>query len=402
MLELLFALALGIVLGVVCGILPGLHPNNTIPFVLGFSFLFEPVQAAIILIAAGVSNSFVNFIPSIFVGAPDAGSELSALPGHRMMMQGRGFEAVRLTVIGGLGAVFLSILLLPVFSFVFPLLYRLMRPVLHWILLAVVFYMVVGEEGTKGKMLAVYVLLVSGLLGYLLLDVLSIRDPLLPMLSGLFGLPMLLLSVKDKVRLPEGMSFGYESIGRKAILSSVSVGSIAGMLAGLLPGVGSSQATVIAQEAVGEKSDKKFLMAIGGVAVSDVIYSVLALYLLGNARSGIAVAVGNLMAVGLDQVLLFLSVIVASAGIGAYLTLRLTKTAVAFLRRTNYSKLCLLAFASMIGMIYFFSDLTGVAIALVALSIGLIPNVAGIKRSHCMGCLIIPTIIFFAAASASI
>ncbi|MEM5804304.1 MAG: tripartite tricarboxylate transporter permease [Candidatus Aenigmatarchaeota archaeon] len=399
MLELLLALAFGILLGVICGIMPGLHPNNTIPIIFGLSFLFDPMQAAVVLIAAGVSNSFVNFIPSIFVGAPDAGAELSALPGHRMLLAGRGFEAVRLTVLGGLGAVLLSVALLPAFSVVFPLLYRLARPVLHWLLLVVVFYMVAGEEGLKGKAIALYVIAVSGALGYFLLDVVSVNGALFPLLSGMFGLPMLLLAVKDKVRLPEGMSFEHEKIGKKDLLSSVGVGSIAGVLAGLLPGIGSSQATVLAQEAVGRGSDRKFLIAMGGVAVSDVVYSIIALYILGNARSGIAVAVGNLVSVGLGQVLLFLSVVLAAAGIGACMTLKMSRLAVAFLRRVDYAKLCMLTFAGVLAMTAWFSGPAGVAISLVALSIGLIPNIAGVKRSHCMGCLLVPTIMFFAQLS---
>ena len=86
MLELLLALAFGIAVGTVCGLLPGLHPNNAIPIILGLSFLFPPLSAAIILISAGIVNSFVAFIPSILIGAPEGDNALSALPGHRLLM----------------------------------------------------------------------------------------------------------------------------------------------------------------------------------------------------------------------------------------------------------------------------------------------------------------------------
>ncbi|MFQ6009926.1 MAG: tripartite tricarboxylate transporter permease [Candidatus Aenigmatarchaeota archaeon] len=399
MIELLFAVMLGLFVGCACGIFPGLHPNSTIPIILGFSFLFQPLEAAIILISAGVTNSFVSFIPAVFLGAPEADSALSVLPGHRLLLQGRGFEAVRLTVVGGLGATFLAILLLPVFSLTIPSVYHLIRPVLHWILLALVFYMIMGEEGFKNKILAAYVFLLSGMLGYVAINYMSVKEILFPLLTGLFGLPLLLLSVKRNVKLPESFSFEYERIKRRSVISGIGIGSLAGIIAGLLPGLGSSQATVIAQEAVGHKSDRNFLIAIGGVNTSDVIYSLLALYLIGNARSGIAVAVGNMIAVGFNHVLLFLCVIVASAGVAAYITIRMTRKFVFFLKRMDYRRLCLHIFVLLFALVAIFSGSTGLVVALVALSIGLIPNIVGIKRSHCMGCLLLPTILLFAGLS---
>ena len=120
MMELFIVFLLGTFIGCFCGFVPGLHPNSTIPVVFAFSFLFQPIEAAVILVSAGVANSFVSFIPAIFLGAPEAGSALSVLPGHRLLMQGRGFEAVRLTVIGGMGAMFLAVLMLPLFSVYLP------------------------------------------------------------------------------------------------------------------------------------------------------------------------------------------------------------------------------------------------------------------------------------------
>ena len=399
MLELMFALLVGLMLGCFCGIIPGLHPNTMIPIVLAMSFLFHPLEAAVVLISAGVANSFVSFIPAIFLGAPEADSALSVLPGHKLLLQGRGFEAVRLTVLGGLGAVFLAILLLPLFSLTVPSLYHLMRPLLHWLLLALVVYMVIGESGLKKKLLAIYVFMLSGALGYVSINMLSVKDVLFPLLSGLFGLPLLLLSARKNVSLPEVFSFKYENIRKRSLLSGIGIGSLAGILAGLLPGIGSSQAAVVAQEAVGHKSDRGFLVAIGGVNTSDMIYSLLALFLIGNARSGIAVAVGSMFAVGLNHVLLFLCVILASAGIASYMTIVLTGKFVSFLKAIDYSKLCFRIFLMLLSLVVIFSGPQGVIVAMVALSIGLIPNLVGIKRSHCMGCLLLPTILFFAGIS---
>ena len=110
MFELFAALFLGMAVGVITGLLPGLHPNTLIPFFLALPFTLDPVSAVVMLVSAGVTNTFVNFIPSILIGAPEADSVMSVLPGHRLLLEGRGYEAIKLSVIGGLGATLFAIL----------------------------------------------------------------------------------------------------------------------------------------------------------------------------------------------------------------------------------------------------------------------------------------------------
>lgn len=394
MLDLLLALAFGIALGVVCGLLPGLHPNNTIPIILGLSFLFPPLSAAIVLISAGVVNSFVSFIPSILIGAPEGGSELSVLPGHRLLLQGKGYEALRLTVIGGFSSVLFATATLPVFVMAIPFLYGALRPNIHFLLIFAAAYMVFSEKG-KGKFFAALVFALSGALGYLALDLIRAGNGILfPLLSGLFGLPALLLSIKNRTVLPETFSFESEPLRKRKILKPAVVGSLAGVIAGLLPGIGSSQATVLAQ--AGERDEKSFLMALGGVNVVDVVYSLLALWLIGNARSGIAAAAGALVKVDFNMVLVFISAALASAGMGAFLTLKLSRRAMFALKQVNYQRLCFYVFAFVCVLVFAFTGFLGLAVAGIALSVGMIPNIANVRRSHAMGCLILPTILFFA------
>ncbi|MFZ3076831.1 MAG: tripartite tricarboxylate transporter permease [Candidatus Aenigmatarchaeota archaeon] len=391
MFELLLALAFGIAVGTVCGLVPGLHPNNTIPIILGLSFLFPPLSAAIVLISAGIVNSFVAFIPSILIGAPEGDNALSALPGHRLLMQGRGYEALKLTVVGGFTSVLFAMFTLPIFVLVLPSLYNFLRPNIHFLLIFVVAYMIFSEKG-KGKIFAAAVFFLSGILGYLVLDVINIgSESLFPMLSGLFGLPMLLLAVKSRTRLPE--TFSFESESTRIQWKPAIIGSLAGVIAGLLPGIGSSQSTVLAQ--AGNKDERTFLMAIAGVNVVDIMYSILALWIIGNPRSGIAVAVGTLVSIDMNMVLIFLSAILASAGAGAFLTLALSRSAVFAIRKIDYQRLCLYTFAFICVLIFAFTGFFGLAVAGIALSIGLIPNLANIRKSHAMGCLILPTILFF-------
>ncbi len=401
MIEIVFALGIGVALGILAGLIPGLHQNNFIPIILGASFLFEPFPAAIILISAAVVNSFVNYIPSILLGAPEDSSALSVLPGHRLLLAGRGYEAIRLTVIGNfLGAVF-AVLSLPLFTMIVPELYDIVRPNLFWILSFVVVYMIFSERSLKQMFFAVLVFALSGALGLIVLNNYP-NDFLFPMLAGLFGLPMLLLSFQQKTNFPENFSFETEKLKKRIIASAVSIGSLAGIIAGLLPGVGNAQATLIAQEAVGsqkispELSARKFLISIGSVNMADFIYSLFALFLISRPRSGIAVAVEQLMKnVGLNEILIFIGIILVSATIGGLITLLLARHALFFMRRVFYPRLSIAVFIFIFCLVFIFTGSVGIFVSLTALAIGLVANLSGVKRSHAMGCLLLPTILFF-------
>ena len=148
-----------------------------------------------------------------------------------------------------------------------------------------------------------------------------------------------------------------------------------------------------------DKDGRKFLVSIGAVSSSDLVYSLLALYLIGNPRSGIAVAVSKLIKVGFHEMILLICVIAMSAGIGVILTLKLTKISMKFLQKVNYQKLCLFTMVFIYALILLFSGVFGVIIATIAMCVGLIPNYTNVRRTHSMGCLLLPTICFFMEVS---
>jgi len=394
MLDLLLALLIGILLGVIAGLLPGLHPNNTIPIILGLSFLFDPLSASIILLTSGVVNSFISFIPSILLGAPEESTVLGVLPGHKLLLEGRGFEAIKLCVVGCFGGVLFSVFSLPLFAIIIPTLYNFIRPNVHWALIFVVFYMIISEKG-KNKIYSLIVFVLSGLLGLLVLNNFS-DSMLFPLLTGLFGLPMLLLSIFEKTKIPEKFSFEEEKIEKKSLLSCIGIGSLAGIAAGLLPGVGSTQSTILTQQLFQRKRDERsFLISIGAITSSDIVYSILSLWLIGNPRSGIAVGISNLLEVGFKEVIIFICFILISAAIATIIALQITKFSLRFLRKINYQKLCIVTFLFLFGLTILFSGFIGILVLITSLVIGLIPNKIGIKRTHMMGCLLLPTILFF-------
>ena len=188
MLIILLALSLGVLLGLIAGLLPGLHPNTTIPMIIGLSSVFGPLPTAIILVSSGVINTFTNFIPSILLGAPEESTALGVLPGHKLLLEGRGYEAIKLCVVGSLGGVLFAVMTLPFFVFIIPKLYEVIRPHVHWLLISVIGYLIIEENG-RYVLYAFGYFMLAGILGMVVLN--SLGDfVLFPLLTGLFGLPL--------------------------------------------------------------------------------------------------------------------------------------------------------------------------------------------------------------------
>jgi putative membrane protein len=394
MLELMLAMLLGSVLGIVAGILPGLHPNTIVPIVIGLSPIFGAMPTAIILVSAGVINTFINFIPSILLGAPEDSTALGVLPGHKLLLEGRGYEAIKLCIVGCLGGILFAIVTLPAFSFIMPFLYGVIRPHIHWLLILVIGYLIIEESGKKIFHALLYFLL-AGFLGLIVLN--NFGDSILfPLLTGLFGLPMMLASIFEKTALPDKFTYDEDKMDRKSVLSCIGVGSLAGIIAGLLPGIGSTQSTILTQQIFKKGNDsRQFLISIGAITSCDIVYSIFALWLINNPRSGIAIGVGKLLEVGLGEILIFIAVILTSAAIATIVSLKITKLMLGLLKKIDYRKMCISVLVFLLALTVIFSGIAGLGILIVSTAVGLIPNYVNIRRTYGMGCLLLPTILFF-------
>ena len=102
MLDVLIAILCGVLSGIITGLIPGIHVNLISVLLLSFSPLLLPftgiTSLLVYIISLSITHSFLDSIPSIYLGAPDAGQELNVLPGHRLLHQGMGHSAILYTV----------------------------------------------------------------------------------------------------------------------------------------------------------------------------------------------------------------------------------------------------------------------------------------------------------------
>ena len=394
--EIFLAILVGCLLGIITGITPGIHINLVSVIILSLSpFLSQHVSVltlAVVIIAMSITHTFLDALPSIFLGAPDSGLELSVLPGHKLLLEGRGYEAVVLTAIGSLFAVIMMVAFapigLPFIKWVYPLIQRFIPYVLIFFSLLLIY------REKKSRTLALIIFLLAGVLGLITLN-LQLKEPLFPLLSGLFGISILLTSVFQKTKIPK-QKFTEVTLSGKEISKAMGSGFFASFLLGLFPGLGASQAAIVATSGQKEIKPEKFLVIVGGINTFVMIVSFLALYSIDKARSGSVVVISKLLEnFTLNHLALFLAASLISSGIATYLTLKFAKLFSKLMSKVNYNKLCLFIILLIIVLVAILTGWIGLFVLIVSTSIGLIPNLAGIGKNHLMGCLILPVILFF-------
>ena len=117
------ASVIGSLAGMFTGLVPGIHVN-TLASVMLMAYpalvpaisdrvdpAWTPMLVAVLIVSASVVHSFVDFVPSVFTGAPDPDEVLSVLPGHRLLMEGRGMAAVRSAAVGSIVGAFSALIL---------------------------------------------------------------------------------------------------------------------------------------------------------------------------------------------------------------------------------------------------------------------------------------------------
>ena len=177
---------------------------------------------------------------------------------------------------------------------------------------------------------------------------------------GLFGISTILFSLNDSSTLPAQNPFYTLNLDYNKF-KSIFAGGITGAILGFLPGFGPAQGTIIAQAASGTNDNEdddtvNFLLATSGLNISDCLFSLIAIYIIGNPRSGIAVYMSYLIS------------------------------------EMNINHLEILY----VFIFYYEAPVVYMTIALItSTALGMLPHYIGVGKSHLMGVLIIPAIVIY-------
>jgi len=392
LLEIIIALIVGIIAGTLTGLIPGIHINLVGIFLVSLSASFlsslNPVYLIIFIASMAITHTFIDFIPSIFLGCPDTDTELSVLPGHELLKKGQGYEAIILTCYGSLAAIFILILISFPSILMISKTYDFIKILIPGLLILTSFFLISLE---KKRFFALFVFLLTGFLGLCVLNLPSLKEALLPLLTGLFGGSMLVISIKNKTKIPKQKITKPKTKLLRPIIGAL----IASPLCSFLPGLGSGQAAIIGNT-ISRTNKKGFLVLLGATNTLVMGFSFISLYVISKTRTGAAVAmqeiIGNLSG---KILILILTTAVISGIISFFLTIFLAKFFLQKIEKINYTFLSLITLAILAIIVFLMSGFIGLAVLIISTLTGIYCISLGVRRTNMMGCLLLPTILLY-------
>ncbi|MBU7015909.1 MAG: tripartite tricarboxylate transporter permease [Theionarchaea archaeon] len=391
-LLLMGACLLGFLFGIITGLTPGIHVNTLLPLIAALPI--SELQGAVGVFSLAITHTFLDFIPSSIFGIPDEDTALSILPAHQLLLAGKGYEAIKLTVVGSLGAFIISLfLVLPLISII-PMVYRVSYSYMGYILLFLVFVLIISEKSPKKIISASMVFLLSSMYGYILLSspLLCEDGVLFPIFSGLFGISTLSVSMRNQSKVPFQSLDSKIHLKHYEVLTNILKGGIAGILVSLLPGIGPAHATTIISV---QTSPRKFLVAVSGVNTANAVYALLVLYTVQKCRSGAVIAIEKLIHIDSLSLIILLICGLIAAGASSVAALCLARIFLKALPSLNYRGLMVSTCGILVIVVWIITGVTGLLVMVVGSCIGILPVFLGVRRSHCMGVLLFPVIHYY-------
>ncbi|MEO0621675.1 MAG: tripartite tricarboxylate transporter permease [Pseudomonadota bacterium] len=257
----------GTVGGLILGATPGLSPTMAVALLIPFTFQLAPTQGLILLGAAYTSTVAGGAVSAILLKIPGAPANIATtLDGHTMAQKGEGARALQLSflasAVGGVFGVMLLIFLTPVLA---AWALEFGPSELFW--LAIIGVTVIGSLESKSVVKG----LLSGCIGmwlatigfddilgtqrFIFHDALGGGISIIPALIGLFAIPQV-MAMFAKGRQRRDMEVLTVTVHplREAVgelfrrTRALGIGTAAGSIIGLIPGVGGQIAGLVAYD----------------------------------------------------------------------------------------------------------------------------------------------------------
>jgi len=146
------------------------------------------------------------------------------------------------------------------------------------------------------------------------------------------------------------------------------------------------------------ESSKEFIVSVSGVNTSNAIFGLVALLVIGKTRSGAMAAVNEILGIGslgFQVILLFFAAILLTAMFSYFSTVWIGNNAHHMLRKLDYAKLCTCVLAGLAITVFLFTGLFGLFLFIISTPIGMLPSFMKVRKSHAMGVILLPVILYF-------
>jgi len=425
----LFISLIGTLTGVIFSWIPALHIYNILAL-----FVFVQVETAILpnhlipyFFAGCVTGyAFTGTLPAIYFSTNDDTTLFYLLPAQKFLMYGRGHEAVILSLFGSLGTAFLIFITAIIMPYFLPLLKDLLTPHVSWILASIGAFMLMSEwprttdrpkspfgrlkEAWGSLFIGILVFFLSGFLGYIVMRG-GVMDPktsfqnLMPLFLGLFAIPWLIINMISNPVLPEQKIEDKVYTTYPRILRGIFAGTLGGGFAAFFPVITGGIGAFLAGHATAQRGDdifiigqgaNRFLYYVGGFLLFFVPFL--------HLRRGGAAWMLNIFysPSSYSEYFLMISIVLISAFLSFYLTLKISKVIAKNINKIPYKTLSFIIIVFIIILTFLITSYKGLTVLFVSTGIGLLPPLFGTRRLNCLGALIVPLTVEMSSFSGAV
>lgn len=393
--QIIIPLLSGILLGIITGITPGIHINLITSLIIAYSYkilnILDPITITITITSMAVTHTILDIIPTTILGIPNTDNLTMLLPAHKLTSEGKAKLAILYGLLGAAAGIMITSLSIPLIIKIIPAVYEKIKDVIPYILILISAYIIIKS---KNRFLSLVFFLAAGTIGILSFNIKTVEQPLLPLLTGLFGLSALMLSISNNIKLPEQKDVNLETSEKE--LAGYSLTTLAAsLLTNFLPGMTSSHTALIAEKITKIKSSAEHIIIANAANSSAAIISFIAFYAINKTRSGAVAAIAFLIkSINIPVLILIIAVSLITIGISTFFAVKISDKILKNISRINYKKLSITIIIFIIILIFIISKPLSMIILFTTTSLGILSQKFNVERIHLTGCLIFPVILY--------
>lgn len=390
MLNEIISVMFGIFSGIGIGLMPGMHVNVIAALLLSAS-MFNPLYSALFVMSCAISSLFFEFIKGTFMGLPSDETALNVLPSQRLLLKGHAMESIKISSLGCLYAILICICLSPILIKIYPVIYPIIKKYIGILLLLSSIALIARD---RKKLDSIFVFVITGVIGFVVLHGNLLNYPLVPMFSGFFGMGFLLNSIRGNRKIPPQIYDPKIGIRKREFIGTAIVSVLSSAFFGLLPAIGPTQAALFINNFIKE-SRRKFLLATASISSSYNIIALFTAFAINKPRSGALYAIKSMIKLSGWNYVLLIGVALVSAIIAYFLSIKIGRIICQKIRKINYRKLCLISLCFIVTLVFLLDNFKGIAVLFICSVIGYYVNRFDIRRSTCTASIVFPTMLYY-------
>jgi len=413
---MLFA-SIGALLGSILACVPGMHVAGVLA-VLAFSFgevqwlhYAVPLSAGLI-----VSYCIIGFVPLVFLAVPDESLFSAVNPSQDMLREGKGMQALMLGGIGACTCIMITSAAINIRSIQDLLVdvFASLRPHWHWLIWSVTAYMLMSEWPQRpgpglrpmARLFSAWRSLLPGLLVFILSAELGIIvffgevgmpetafASIMPMVSGIFSVPWLVLSILKNQPIPGQSSIRMAYVSRGSLMTGLLAGISGGAFACLVPGVSAGVGGFLAGHMCSLNNRSAFVVAQGASRSAYMCGGLLLLFLPRGpiVRGGCSMMLAAVHdPIPQIELLRLVAGLLIAAALSLALLPLLGKLFLYVAERMSTRRIGAVALLIILLMNWYVTGTWGLAVLAVASLVGGAGMIYHARRMNCLGCILVP------------